>query len=72
MRFKYYRKKNEKEKQKLSVFTVVVSLGGVVTGGAAVDGLFATVDQVGGGPGVCQPRIVAHAASQHTRSAGTL
>lgn len=58
--------------QFLLVFTVVVSFGGVMTGRAAVDGLFATVDQVGGGPGVCQPRIVAHAASEHTGPAGTL
>lgn len=37
-------------------------------GGAAAHGLFATVNQVGCGPGVCQPRVVAHAASEHTRS----
>lgn len=53
------------------MFTVVVSLGGVVTGRAAVDGLFAAVDQVGGGPGVCQPRVVAHVASEHAGPAGT-
>lgn len=51
--------------------TVIVSLSGVVVGGAAVDGLFAAVDQVGGGPRVCQPRVVAHAASQHTRPTET-
>lgn len=54
------------------MFTVVVSLGGVVTGRAAVDCLFAAVDQVGGGPGVCQPWVVAHIASEHARPAGTL
>lgn len=54
------------------MFTVVISLGGVVTGRAAVDGLFAAVDQVGGGPGVCQPRIVANAASEHAGPAGDI
>lgn len=53
------------------VLTVVVALGGVVTGGAAVDGLFAAVDQVGGGPRVCQPRVVAHAAAEHAGPTGT-
>lgn len=53
------------------MFTIVVSFRGVVTGRAAVDGLFATVDQVGGRPGVCQPWIVSHAASEHTRPVGT-
>lgn len=51
--------------------TIVVSLSCVVIGGAAVYGFFTTVDQVGGGPRVCQPRIVAHVASQHARPAET-
>ena len=45
--------------------TVVVSLCCVVVSGAAVDCLFTAVDQVGGGPRVCQPRVVAYVSSQH-------
>jgi hypothetical protein len=36
-------------------------------GGATFDSLLATVDQVGGGPRVCQPWVVAHVATQHAR-----
>lgn len=47
--------------------TVVVSVGGVMLGPAAVDRLLAVVDQVGGGggPGVGQPGVVPHVPRQH-------